>query len=42
MKEFPLVKGGCNRSAESVEFSAGALAGCLLAAAAVLLIMALF
>ena len=42
MKEFPLVKGGCNHSATSVEFSAGALAGCMIAAAAVLLIMTLF
>ena len=42
MKEFPLVKGGCNHSAESVEFSAGALGGCMVAAAALVLIMALF
>lgn len=39
MKEFPLVKGGCNHSAESVEFSAGALGGCVVAAAVMLLIM---
>lgn len=39
MKEFPLVKGGCNRSAESVEFSAGALGGCVVAATVMLLIM---
>lgn len=39
MKEFPLIQGGCSRSAESVEFSAGALGGCVVAAAAMLLIM---
>lgn len=39
MKEFPLVKGGCNHSAESVEFSAAVLAGCMVAAVVVLLIM---
>ena len=42
MKEFPLIQGGCNHSAESVEFSAGALAGCMVAAVALVLIMALF
>lgn len=39
MKEFPLVKGGCGRSGESVEFSAGALGGCMIAAVALVLIM---
>lgn len=42
MKEFPLIQGGCNRSAESVKFSAGALGGCVVAAAVILLIIALF
>ena len=41
MKEFPLIQGGCNCSAESVEFSAGALGGCVVAAAIMLLLMAL-
>lgn len=39
MKEFPLVKGGCNHSAESVKFSAGALGGCVVVAVVMLLIM---
>lgn len=39
MKEFPLIQGGCSRSAESVEFSAGALGGCVVAATVMLLIM---
>lgn len=39
MKEIPLIQGGCNHSAESVEFSAGALGGCVVAAAVMLLIM---
>ena len=39
MKEFPLIQGGCGRSDESVEFSAGALAGCMIAAAVMLLIL---
>ena len=38
-KEFPLVKGGCGRSGESVEFSTGALGGCVVAAAALVLVM---
>ena len=42
MKEFPLVKGGCNHSATSVEFSAVVLAGCMVAAVALVLIMTLF
>lgn len=42
MKETPLIQGGCNHSAESVEFSAGALGGCVVAAVALVLIMALF
>lgn len=42
MKEFPLVQGGCNHSAESVEFSAGALGGCMVAAVVMLLIMVIF
>ena len=39
MKEFPLIQGGCNRSAESVEFSAVVLAGCMVTAVALVLIM---
>lgn len=39
MKEFPLIQGGCNRSAESVEFSAVVMAGCMVAATVMLLIM---
>ena len=39
MKDFSLVKGGCNHSATSVEFSAVVLAGCMIAAVVMLLIM---
>lgn len=42
MKEFPLVKGGCNHSAQSVEFSAVVMAGCMIAAVALVLIMVIF
>lgn len=42
MKEFPLIQGGCGRSGESVEFSAGTLAGCMVAAVTLVLIMTLF